>query len=608
MQQDRHDALPSGSLLHHVYRIERILGSGAFGITYLAEHIHLKSLCVIKEYLPAAAVRAGGRQVVPRSSSEQELFDEGLSGFFNEAKLLHGMRHLNIVEVNNLFEENGTAYFVMPYLGRQTLLDWIAEHPKPDAAALAKVFIPLLEGLKYIHAQNLLHRDIKPANILIAADGRPILIDFGSARFAAMGKSQQLTTIFTPGFAPPEQYRSNGQFTPALDIYSLSACMFQAITGELPEQAPARLENDTQIRLAKTSSYRRRYPEYWLQAVDKGLNLHARDRFQSAFEMQAALLPANPSASAAPPPAAPKTEYAAVRVETPPPAKRGCMGGCFGLMAKAVIVLGVLAGGAYYALNHVAWDKWFGGRAAEEGKPYYGRLNLTVAGKSAVFNGRIENGRANDSSGRATLSFADGTECVGSIINNKREGNVRCAYPKGSVYDGAWKNDRKFGWGRYTYRLNNGEYRYEGGFVNDKLSGKGKMVYPNGAVYEGEFANDDIKGKGRGAMTGMDIKAFAGQHGLSMGAALCQGTFSRTHADCTYRDGDVLIRYKGRHKNGLWEDSKAVLTLLEDGTQTLSYNGGFRQGRMLDEMPQDDGGDEAAESQAGEEQGIDNLF
>jgi formylglycine-generating enzyme required for sulfatase activity len=267
-----------------------VLGSGNFGITYLAEHISLRRMRAIKEFIPENALREGGATVRPRSGNDQELFDWGLSRFYDEARMLHDMKHPNIVQVTDLFEANGTAYFVMPYLEGGTLREWIDSHPNPSKEQLLEVFIPLLEGLKYVHARDILHRDIKPENIFMTAGGQPQLIDFGAARQAIGVKSKALTQVLTPHYAPFEQYASTGEKTAAMDLYSLAACMYVAITGRLPEESPARMENDTQPRLADTPEYVKQYGHDFLAAIDKALSIWAKDRFQSGADFQKALL------------------------------------------------------------------------------------------------------------------------------------------------------------------------------------------------------------------------------------------------------------------------------------------------------------------------------
>jgi serine/threonine protein kinase len=281
----RIDALPHGSVLN-AYLVERVLGSGAFGITYLVKHRHLASWHVIKEYLPDCGVRENNRSTVsPKSGGDKDLFDWGLKSFFDEAKLLYQLSHPHVVKVTDLFDANGTAYFVMPFLQGVTLHEWMKNNPRPSQTDLEAIFVPLLEGLKYIHDKGLLHRDIKPENIFIVGNGHPVLIDFGSARMAIGQKSKVLTQVLTPHFAPFEQYASKGTFAPALDLYSLAACLYQAITGQLPEEAPNRLIEDEQPKLVG-SAYEKRYTEHFLQAIDKSLSVHARDRHQDGFELQ----------------------------------------------------------------------------------------------------------------------------------------------------------------------------------------------------------------------------------------------------------------------------------------------------------------------------------
>lgn len=282
--------LPIGYMLEHKYRVIKLLGQGAFGATYLVEHTHFQTKHVIKEYLPDSAVRNQSNTILPKSQSDEETFTWGLKRFFDEAKLLYRLNHPNIVKVSDLFEAHGTAYFVMPYLGSHTFHDWINQHRQPKEQDLLSIVIPLLEGLKYIHSQGLLHRDIKPENIIITNDNTPIFIDFGSARNAIGKKSKLLTRVLTPHYAPIEQYSQNTEFSVALDLYSLASSLYQAIVDDYPPVATDRVMNDTIIKLAETAPYNNRYSQHFLQAIDINLNLYAKDRHQSANDMQNLLL------------------------------------------------------------------------------------------------------------------------------------------------------------------------------------------------------------------------------------------------------------------------------------------------------------------------------
>lgn len=612
-------ALSSGSLLHGVYRIQRVLGSGTFGITYLAQHVNLGSRSVIKEYLPEFAVRDNGR-VTPPQADKTEVFNWGLNSFFQEAKILHGLNHTNIVKVSDLFEENGTAYFVMPYMGSNTFLDWIASHSTPTTDELNAIFLPILDGLSYIHARDLLHRDIKPANILLTADGTPVLIDFGSARFAINSNRPQ-TNLLTPNFAPIEQYGTRTtHYKPSLDIYSLSASLYQAITGKLVEAAPDRLQQDLQPKLAHNPSYRHLYPHYFLDAIDKGLSVQPENRFQTALDMKRALSGQNQpstttSTTTVVPPrtqvVSPQTQM--VSPATPPKTKpqkqhkppshsthqtRFSLSGSLkkmGIWIKRLISLSIISGVALWSYPHIKdWLQYFN---KSSGKPYHGTAELKLKGKTVVYTGWLQNGVAQDNTGNATLKFDDGTECKVGMLNNERNGMGKCSYPKGSMYDGSWKNDMKHGYGKYIPAESSPIASYEGGFVRDKLSGKGMMKYKNNAVYVGEFANDNIKINSKGEITGM----------LGM-SVRCVGTFTYKQANCSFKQGNSIIKYKGGHKNGLW-NGFGEITTFDNGEKTDSYRGTFRNGDLIgetirsqpktvDSSPNDSTGDDADNASA----------
>ncbi|MDR2460238.1 MAG: protein kinase [Deltaproteobacteria bacterium] len=286
----RSDSLPIGFEIHG-YKILDVIGSGAFGITYLAKHIILDSEHVIKEFFPTdSAVRTGKTEVEPRTGPEDDNFTWGLNSFFEEAKLLHSLSHINVVKVTDVFKSNGTAYFVMPFLHGCTFHEWIKNHQHPTKDELLDILVPLLEGLHFIHEKGILHRDIKPENIYIQDDGDPILIDFGAARMALGHKSRTITKVLTPHFAPFEQYDSQGTYTPALDIYSLAACIYQAITHNLPPEAPARVRHDNMEKLVDNPTYVTIYGHSFLSAIDKALSVFPEARFQNCKDFQDAIL------------------------------------------------------------------------------------------------------------------------------------------------------------------------------------------------------------------------------------------------------------------------------------------------------------------------------
>ncbi|MBI1397854.1 MAG: protein kinase [Betaproteobacteria bacterium] len=278
-------ALPSGYGLHE-YRIESTLGVGGFGLTYLATDANLNLRVAIKEFLPAdMATRARDQSVRPRSDGHAETFRWGLERFVEESRTLASFRHPNIVRVMRFFQANATAYMVMEFVAGQPLSDWVdGRRPlsEPDVRAL---IVPVLDGLGVVHAAGILHRDIKPANIFIQQDGAPVLLDFGSAR--AQG-SRDLTAIVTPGYAPLEQYHTQGRQGPWTDLYALGGVLYWTVTGTRPLEATARIREDT-MPPATRAGDRGRYSDVLLRTIDWMLASDEAERPQSVADVKAAL-------------------------------------------------------------------------------------------------------------------------------------------------------------------------------------------------------------------------------------------------------------------------------------------------------------------------------
>lgn len=287
--EEHYNALPAGYQLHE-YRLDRVLGVGGFGITYLGWDSHLEKEVAIKEYLPSEfAVRTGEFTVQPKSSTDMEDYTWGLNRFLQEAQTLARFRHHSIVQVYRFFEAHGTAYMVMDYENGSSLS---AIMKRPDAVfdedALRALLVPLLAGLEEVHRANVLHRDIKPGNIFIRADGSPVLLDFGAARDAVGRKSKSLTSIVTPGYAPLEQYFGDGNQGPWTDIYAMGAILYQAITGKVPPEAPGRVKRDPYVPAVEAGAGR--YGEGFLKAVDWALEVEEEERPQTVAQWRAAIL------------------------------------------------------------------------------------------------------------------------------------------------------------------------------------------------------------------------------------------------------------------------------------------------------------------------------
>lgn len=279
-------ALPRGYALHE-YQIEQTLGIGGFGLTYLATDSNLNLKVAIKEYLPGDLAQRGDDQSVrPKADSAFESFKWGLSRFLDESRTLASFRHPNIVRVLRFFEANRTAYMVMEFVAGQPLGEWIRSRRPLAQGAVLGITAPLLDGLEVVHRAGYLHRDIKPSNIFIRDDGSPVLLDFGSARPSSSGAD--LTAIVTPGYAPIEQYHSQGQQGPWSDLYAFGGVLYWMITGKRPVEAVARVRQDM-LPPAAQAADRSRYDSDLLAAIDWALTLHEERRPQAVSDFRSAL-------------------------------------------------------------------------------------------------------------------------------------------------------------------------------------------------------------------------------------------------------------------------------------------------------------------------------
>jgi serine/threonine protein kinase len=287
MASQANQALPPGYQLMN-YRIDKQLSAGGFSIVYLA-HDENNVPVAIKEYLPSMlALRQEGSTVHATSAENLVSFRFGMKCFFEEGRALAKVSHPNVVRVLNFFRANETVYMVMQYERGKTLQEYIATHRgEVKESFIRRVFVEMLNGLREVHTHKMLHLDIKPANLYLRQDGTPVLIDFGAARQTLSADGPKLTPMFTPGFAPPEQYNNREQLGPWSDIYSVGATMYACLAAAAPQAADNRLTNDKYVPARK--QWQGQYSEQLLETVDWCLLLDHLERPQSVFALQKAL-------------------------------------------------------------------------------------------------------------------------------------------------------------------------------------------------------------------------------------------------------------------------------------------------------------------------------
>lgn len=295
------NTLPIGYHLHH-YRIDAVLGAGGFGITYRALHEALRSQVAIKEYFPVewsyrdrddVSVLANTQGDLPASEEgEDACYAWGLERFLNEARILAQVNHPSVVRVKDFFQANGTAYIVMDYEDGEPLSQILQREKTLPEEQIHRFLDDVLPALEAVHGLGYLHRDVKPANLYCRSDGRTMLIDFGAARQALGQRSKNVTSVFTIGYSPIEQYLADGKsYGPWTDIYALGAVLYQCVTGRQPVEAPARVLDDPLMPAVEAANGR--YSPILLRAIDQAIAIRPEERFQSIAKLRVALEPSS---------------------------------------------------------------------------------------------------------------------------------------------------------------------------------------------------------------------------------------------------------------------------------------------------------------------------
>lgn len=224
------------------YKIVRFISAGGFGCTYEGVHTMLDTHVAIKEFFVKDFCNRDEQtsHVTVGTQSKVELVQKLRNKFVDEAKALYKMQHPNIVRVLDIFEENGTAYYVMDYIDGQSLHEIVKERGALPEQEVLKYVEQIADALENVHSQNRLHLDIKPGNIMVDKLGKVKLIDFGASKQYDEVDGENTSTLLgkTPGYAPIEQMGNTVRtFTPATDIYALGATMYKCLTGNTPPDA-----------------------------------------------------------------------------------------------------------------------------------------------------------------------------------------------------------------------------------------------------------------------------------------------------------------------------------------------------------------------------------
>ena len=233
-----------------IYRIDSYLSSGGFGNTYVATNIEFNERYAIKEFFMRGVTQRDDNQttVSVSNTANRNAFIQQREKFKKEARRIRQLKNEHIISVFDLFEENGTAYYVMDYVDGENLSDRLKRTGHPMTESEVRLILPqILDALKAVHDADIWHLDLKPANIMIDKAGNIKLIDFGASKQlnAQKGGATTSTAIsYTNGYAPREQMEQNYEkFGPWTDLYALGVTLYNLLTNRRPP-LPTDIDDD----------------------------------------------------------------------------------------------------------------------------------------------------------------------------------------------------------------------------------------------------------------------------------------------------------------------------------------------------------------------------
>lgn len=544
-------SLPVGStLMQGKYRIVAVLGQGGFGITYKGEHTMLGTTVAIKEFfMKGACERDENSTHVTTSQSNGELASRFRTKFLKEAKTLAALKHPNIIRVFDVFEDNGTAYYVMDYIEGNNLSDIVEGKGRLSEPLALKYIRQVANALNYLHQKKLLHLDVKPANILLDKNtGNAILIDFGVSKQYDQDGQQTSTTppAISKGYSPVEQYAQGSNvktFSPATDIYSLAATLYKLVTGNTPPESNLLLNEDEQL-----PPYPSNVSEVTRNAIAECLQTRKK-RPQSISEFLQ-LLDSEPISNIDTPEEEDtilKSQYKKSQevLTTPIKTKKDNLNTVFiiGAVIVFVVIIGLIfnkCGGSSsndssdedldsvvyeppVDTTAVAWDDSTasyediytddtdndvsyvapkqqssdeitkGSENYEGGSKFVGTFKNGVRLKGTYtwadgdrFEGDFKDGKVS----YGTMYYADGDRFSGNFNSNEERTYGVYYYTNGDRYEGNFNNNgHKHGSGTYYWK--DGD-RYEGNWENDSQNGYGVHYNADGSVwFKGQWKNGD---------------------------------------------------------------------------------------------------------------------
>ena len=524
-------SLPIGStLMQGKYRIVAVLGQGGFGITYKGEHTMLGTTVAIKEFfMKGACERDENSTHVTTSQSNSELASRFRTKFLKEAKTLAALKHPNIIRVFDVFEDNGTAYYVMDYIEGNNLSDIVEGKGRLSEPLALKYIRQVANALNYLHQKKLLHLDVKPANILLDKNtGNAILIDFGVSKQYDQDGQQTSTTppAISKGYSPVEQYAQGSNvktFSPATDIYSLAATLYKLVTGNTPPESNLLLNEDEQL-----PPYPSNISEATRNAIAECLQTRKK-RPQSISEFLQ-LLDSEPISNIDTPEEEDtilKSQYKKSQevLTTPIKTNKDNLNTVLkiGAVIAFVVIICVLfnkCGGS--SSNDSPDEEYLDSLAYEDADTAAVAWDDSTASYEDIYTDDTDNDvsyvtpkqQSSDEITKGSENYEGGSKFVGTFKNgvrlkgtytwangNRFEGDFKDGklsqgtlyYADGDRFSGSFNSNEEKSLGVFYW--SDGD-RYEGEFLNDTMHGSGIYYWKNGDRYEGDWKSDKRDGYG----------------------------------------------------------------------------------------------------------------
>ena len=487
MSSDTKKLAKGTTLFHGKYKIVRFISAGGFGNTYEAIDTSFEERVAIKElFIKGICDRGDNSNDVNVSITDNKAtFAAHLDHFKKEARRLRGIQHKNIVSVRDLFEENGTAYYVMDFITGESLQNKITNSGILSEEQVTKYLFQIFDALKCVHAKGIWHLDIKPGNIMVDNEDNAVLIDFGASKQVKDINGNTMTTTssmaLTPGFSSTEQMEQNiDKFGPWTDLYSLGATIFFCFTNRKPPM-PSNIADDAESALAVETPISNKMHDLiiWMMQVFRNKRPQSVDEIitwwnsYSATEKQTtAVEPIKQEESYDTVVVRKNTEPSATDTQASSMFKNSKV---FALSIVAAIIGVVIAG---YSIGWFSTNNDSATASSEE--TVVDTISEAIETKPVVYPTDFEcplgkykytpddpqhgYNSNNQPEGTGTATFEDGRRYKGTFKNGNLDGdNVHFTFPNGDTFEGTFKNNM-FYRGRYTIK-EDGSY-FEGTFKN----------------------------------------------------------------------------------------------------------------------------------------------